>query len=77
MIKIRVSDEQGLIQLNNLDIFWKNSDSRKFGYAGVELCNLDDLDGYILFMLGSRWKWPLSWDFYAFGRYWSHYRDRK
>lgn len=74
MTRVKLNSEEALIQLGNLDIFWKNSDPERFGYFGLELCNLDDLDGYILLMLGCRWKWPLSYDFYAFGRYWSHYR---
>lgn len=74
-MKISISDKSGIIRIGNLDVFWINQHYTQRGYCGLELYPLDDLDGYILLMIGSRWRRALTWDFYAFGRYWSHYDE--
>ena len=74
-MKITISDKTGIISVGKLDFFWINQHFSHRGYCGIELSPIDDLDGYILLMIGSRWRNVLTWDFYAFGKYWSHYYD--
>lgn len=74
-MKFQISDKSGSICIGKIDFFWINQSQDKKGCCGIEIYPIDDLDGYILFMIGTRWKFPFSWDFYAFGRHWSHWKD--
>lgn len=74
-MKIVITDKHGTISFGKVVFFWFNQYFTRRGECGVEIYPIDDLDGYILLMIGSRWRNALSYDFYAFGRYYGNVRD--
>lgn len=71
-MSIHINSVEGVIRIGLLDFFWVNKLKYCHGFCGFEIHPIGD-DGYILWMVGKRWKWNLSYDFHMFGKYFSHY----